>query len=120
MNDYEMMNQRIDQPRLELDRLNQKEQMIKQLKADVMDELLDTRRQITKLDGCVMEQFPTDPTTLRFEARDIEIGAPSPVYDYAGWIRACADRIEKLEEALKWYDDPSSQGDVARAALKKP
>lgn len=50
MNDYEMMNQRIDQLRLELDRLNQKEQMIKQLKADVMDELLDTRRQIAKAD----------------------------------------------------------------------
>ena len=50
MNDYEMMNQRVDQLRLELDRLNQKEEMIKQLKADVMDELLDTRRQITRED----------------------------------------------------------------------
>ena len=50
MNDYEMMNQRVDQLREELARLNQKEDNIKALKADVMDELLDTRRQITRAD----------------------------------------------------------------------
>lgn len=41
--------------------------------------------------------YPTDPTTLRSEARDIEIGAPDGD-GYAGWLRACADKIEELEE----------------------
>ena len=50
MNDYEMMNQRVDNLRLELHRLSQKEENIKALKQDVMDELLDTRRQITRAD----------------------------------------------------------------------
>lgn len=50
MNDYEMMNQRVDNLRLELHRLTQKELNIKALKQDVMDELLDTRRQITRED----------------------------------------------------------------------
>jgi len=56
MNDYEMMNQRVDQLRLELDRLNQKEEMIKQLKADVMIELLDTRRQMTYADRMMISR----------------------------------------------------------------
>jgi len=42
--------------------------------------------------------YATDPTTLRSEARDIEIGAPDGD-GYAGWLRACADKIEELEEA---------------------
>lgn len=50
MNDYEMMNQRVDHLRLELHRLTQKELNIKALKQDVMEELLDTRRQITRAD----------------------------------------------------------------------
>lgn len=43
--------------------------------------------------------YGTDPTTLRSEARDIEIGAPDGD-GYAGWLRACADRIELLEARL--------------------
>jgi hypothetical protein len=46
-----------------------------------------------------MTTYPTDPTTLRAEARDIEIGAPDGD-GYAGWLRACADRIEELETLL--------------------
>ena len=54
------------------------------------------------------EQFPTDPTTLRAEARDIEIGAPGPITDYAGWLRACADKIEELEALLDGNPLPKS------------
>ncbi len=50
MNDYEMMEQRVDQLRLELSRLNQKKNNIQSLIDDVMAELLDTRRQITRAD----------------------------------------------------------------------
>ena len=50
MNDYEMMNQRVDQLREELGRLNHKQTVLDSLKADVMSELLDTRRQITRAD----------------------------------------------------------------------
>ena len=50
MNDYEMMEQRVDQLRLELGRLNQKKSNIQTLIDDVMLELLDTRRQITRAD----------------------------------------------------------------------
>ena len=50
MNDYEMMNQRVDRLREELGRLNHKQTVLDSLKADVMDELLDTRRQITRAD----------------------------------------------------------------------
>lgn len=50
MNDYEMMNQRIDQLREELARLNKKKANIQELIDDVMAELLDTRRQITRAD----------------------------------------------------------------------
>jgi len=50
MNDYEMMNQRVDQLREELDRLNKKKANIQELFDDVMVELLDTRRQITRED----------------------------------------------------------------------
>lgn len=50
MNDYEMMNQRVDQLRLELARLTQKKNNIQTLIDDVMAELLDTRRQITRAD----------------------------------------------------------------------
>ena len=50
MNDYEMMNQRVDQLREELGRLNHKQTVLDSLKADVMAELLDTRRQITRDD----------------------------------------------------------------------
>lgn len=47
-----------------------------------------------------MSNFPTDPTTLRNEDRDVEIGAPSPIDDYVDWLRACADKIEELEALL--------------------
>ena len=50
MNDYEMMHQRVDQLRFELTRLNQKKAMTQELIDDVMAELLDTRRQITRAD----------------------------------------------------------------------
>lgn len=50
MNDYEMMNQRVDNLRLELYRLNQKKENLQYLIDDVMAELLDTRRQITRED----------------------------------------------------------------------
>ena len=44
-------------------------------------------------------EYPTDPTTLRHEARQIQIGLPDG-NGYAGPLRACADRIEELELAL--------------------
>lgn len=49
--------------------------------------------------------YATDPTTLRSEARDIEIGAPDGD-GYAGWLRACADRIEFLEALIADADLP--------------
>lgn len=39
--------------------------------------------------------------------------------DLAHTVIAQGTAIERLREALSWYDDPSSQGDVARAALSK-
>ena len=50
MNDYEMMNQRVDQLREELAYLNKKKVHIQHLIDDLMIELLDTRRQITRED----------------------------------------------------------------------
>lgn len=50
MNDYEMMNQRVDQLREELAYLNKKKAHIQHLIDDLMIELLDTRRQITRED----------------------------------------------------------------------
>jgi hypothetical protein len=50
MNDYELMEQRVDQLRLELSRLTHKRDCTQLLIDDVMDELLDTRRQITRAD----------------------------------------------------------------------
>jgi hypothetical protein len=50
MNDYEMMNQRVDQLRLQLDRIHDEESLLKLRKQDTMDELLDTRRQLTRID----------------------------------------------------------------------
>ena len=37
--------------------------------------------------------------------------------DHAAALVAKDAEIARLREALEWYDDPSSQGDVARAAL---
>lgn len=48
MNDFEMMNQRVDQLREELARLSYKRDCTQVLIDDVMVELLDTRRQITR------------------------------------------------------------------------
>ena len=50
MNDYEMMNQRIDQLRKFLDLILLDEAELAQRKKCIMDELLDTRRQITRED----------------------------------------------------------------------
>jgi len=50
MNDYKMMNQRVDQLREQLTIYNHKKKIIDTLIKDVMDELLDTRRQITQED----------------------------------------------------------------------
>ena len=44
-------------------------------------------------------EYPTDPTILRHEARQIETGLTDD-NGYAGSLRACADRIEELELAL--------------------
>jgi hypothetical protein len=56
MNDYEMMEQRVDQLRLELGRLSQKKDNIQTLIDDVMLELLDTRRQFTRMDRAAATQ----------------------------------------------------------------
>ncbi len=45
------------------------------------------------------DEWSTNPTDLRAEARDIEIGMPDG-RGYAGCLRACADRIEALEEQV--------------------
>lgn len=50
MNDYEIMNRRMRQLREELAQLNQNRTNIQRLIDDVMVELLDTRRQITRED----------------------------------------------------------------------
>lgn len=45
------------------------------------------------------EVWSTNPTDLRNEAGNILIGAPDG-QGYAGYLNACADRIEELEQAL--------------------
>ena len=64
MNDYEMMNQRVDQLREELGRLNHKQTVLDSLKADVMEELLDTRRQITRADRAAKNVLRPQPKVL--------------------------------------------------------
>lgn len=50
MNDYEMMHQRVDQLRIHLARYAEEQTLLDAKKALVMEELLDTRRQITRAD----------------------------------------------------------------------
>ena len=50
MNDYEMMNQRVDQLRKFLDLIHLEEAELASRKECIMTELLDTRRQITRVD----------------------------------------------------------------------
>ncbi len=64
MNDYEMMNQRVDQLREKLGRLNHKQSVLDSLKADVMEELLDTRRQITRADQAAKNVLKPQPKVL--------------------------------------------------------
>lgn len=60
------------------------------------------------LDECVSislgrnpsDDWSTNPTDLRAEARDIEIGMPDG-RGYADCLRACADRIEDLEALVE-------------------
>ena len=73
MNDYEMMNQRVDQLRKKLGRLNHKQTVLDSLKADVMEELLDTRRQITKMDKLKVKMgyfIEGKSSSFKEEARD--------------------------------------------------
>ncbi len=44
-------------------------------------------------------EWSVNPTDLRAEAGDIEIGAPDG-RGYAGCLRACANRIEELEQSV--------------------
>ena len=88
MNDYEMMNQRVDQ--------------LREDKRCLEGEAYPVP--VT----CEMSGFPTNPHDLRAEARDIEIGAPGPIADYAGWLRACAYKIEELEALLDGNPLPKS------------
>ncbi len=50
MNDYEMMNQRVDQLRIQLADVAKEQLILDRSKEAVMAELLDTRRQITRAD----------------------------------------------------------------------
>jgi hypothetical protein len=50
MNDYEMMNHRVDQLRLQLADVAKEQLILNRSKEAIMDELLDTRRQITRAD----------------------------------------------------------------------
>lgn len=50
MNDYEMMNQRVDELRECLREADRGILEIQKYKTEVMEELLDTRRQITQAD----------------------------------------------------------------------
>ena len=50
MNDYEMMNHRVDQLRVQLADLAKEQLILDRSKEAIMAELLDTRRQITRAD----------------------------------------------------------------------
>ena len=50
MNDYEMMNQRVDQLRIQLADVAKEQLILDRTKETIMAELLDTRRQITRAD----------------------------------------------------------------------
>lgn len=50
MNDYEMMNHRVDQLRVQLADLAKEQLILDRSKEAIMTELLDTRRQITRVD----------------------------------------------------------------------
>ena len=50
MNDYEMMNQRVDQLRIQLADVAKEQLILDRSKETIMTELLDTRRQITRAD----------------------------------------------------------------------
>lgn len=50
MNDYEMMNHRVDQLRIQLADVAKEQLILDRSKEAIMSELLDTRRQITRAD----------------------------------------------------------------------
>lgn len=50
MNDYEMMNHRVDQLRIQLADVAKEQLILDRSKEAIMTELLDTRRQITRAD----------------------------------------------------------------------
>ena len=50
MNDYEMMNHRVDQLRIQLADVAKEQLILDRSKEAIMAELLDTRRQITRAD----------------------------------------------------------------------
>ena len=50
MNDYEMMNQRVDQLRIQFADVAKEQLILDRSKEAIMAELLDTRRQITRAD----------------------------------------------------------------------
>jgi len=60
-----------------------------------------------------------DEQAAKFKMRDERDAAKIAASNYADFNYTWRKRAERLEGALRWYsDDPSSQGDVARAALK--
>jgi len=61
MNDYEIMNQRVDQLRHQLDRVHDEEELLTFRKNEIMDELLDTRRQILRADRAKIAAFEQEP-----------------------------------------------------------
>lgn len=61
MNDYEMMNQRVDQLRDFLAESHKRSKVEEVYRILIMDELLDTRRQITRADKIAFEILGRQP-----------------------------------------------------------
>lgn len=73
MNDYEMMNQRVDQLRIQLADVAKEQLILDRSKEAIMTELLDTRRQITKMDKLKVKMgyfIEGKSSSFKEEARD--------------------------------------------------
>lgn len=70
MNDREMMEHRVDQLRLQLADIDKEQLILNRSKRAVMDELLDTRRQLTREDILrnrrLEEEYSSAPEDLDF------------------------------------------------------
>ena len=64
MNDYEMMNHRVDQLRLQLADVAKEQLILDRTKEAIMTELLDTRRQITRADRAAKNVLRPQPKVL--------------------------------------------------------